>query len=155
MQLSTSASSNGTIDSLASQIASQCIVGSHLGLNTTTGWSNNPSNGYFGAKYLFRARKYLGLAATKSKCAKSHGASQTILNHMVYLTWIPYLSMCLLVCLSPASVCLPACARQGVRVCHSIDICKQVTAGLCGSNQFDSSLDVSNSMFMQRVPFLA
>ncbi|DBB11917.1 hypothetical protein WJX82_007641 [Trebouxia sp. C0006] len=64
VQLSKSASSNATIDSLASQIASQCITGAHLGLNTTTGWSNNPSNGYFGANYLFRAQSAIsGLGA--------------------------------------------------------------------------------------------
>ena len=122
MQLATSASSKATFDSLASQIASQCIAGAHLGLNTTFGWSNNPSNGYFGANYLSRAHKYLGLAATKSKYVTSYGASQHAPNHMVHLAWIPHLSMCLLVCLSPMSVCLalyiehvclPACAKAG------------------------------------------
>ncbi len=85
---------------------------------------------------------------------------------MVHLTWIPHLSMCLLVCLSPVSVCLefrlsmavcllvPKQGKQGLHVCNSNAISKQVTAGLCDNNQSDSNLDVSHSMFMQRVPFL-
>ncbi len=106
VQLATSASSNATIDSLASQIASQCIAGAHLGLNTTTGWSNNPSNGYYGANYLFRARKYLGLAASESNQVTSHGI--LLICPSVCLSLV---SVCLALCVEHA--CLLACAESG------------------------------------------